>query len=56
MPATCVRRMRIDGGRAVAAGLRNRPIGATARDTRAALRREDGLDLDPALEARLVRA
>jgi 2'-hydroxyisoflavone reductase len=48
--------MRIDGRRAVAAGLRNRPIAETARDTRAALRPEDRLGLDPALEAQLVRA
>ena len=48
--------MRIDGARAVAGGLRNRPITETARDTRAALRPEDGLGLDPALEARLTGA
>jgi 2'-hydroxyisoflavone reductase len=48
--------MGIVGGRAVAAGLRNRPIAETARDTRAALRPEDGLGVDPALEARLVGA
>lgn len=46
--------MRISGARAVAAGLRHRPLADTARDVRAALRRADGLDLDPALEARLV--
>ena len=48
--------MRIDGTRARAAGLRHRPIEQTARDTQAALRREDGPGLDPALEARLIAA
>ena len=46
--------MRISGARALAAGLRHRPLAETARDVRAALRPEDGLSLDPALEARLV--
>lgn len=46
--------MRICGARAVAAGLRHRPLPQTARDTLAVLRPEDGLRLDPALEARLV--
>jgi 2'-hydroxyisoflavone reductase len=46
--------MRIDGGRAVAAGLHHRPIAETARDTRATLRPEDGLD--PSLEARVLGA
>ena len=46
--------MRISGVRAVAAGLRHRPLTQTARDTLAALRPEDGLRLAPALEARLV--
>ena len=48
--------MRIDGTRAVEAGLRHRPIEQTARDTYAALRPEDGPGLDPALEARLIAA
>ena len=48
--------MRIDGTRAVAAGLRRRTVEQTARDTRAALRPEDGPGLDPALEARLIAA
>jgi 2'-hydroxyisoflavone reductase len=48
--------MRIDGSRAVAAGLRHRPLSETARDTRAALRPEDGPGLDPAVEARLIAA
>jgi 2'-hydroxyisoflavone reductase len=46
--------MRIDGTRAVAAGLRHRPLAQTARDTLAALRPEDGPGLDPALEARII--
>lgn len=46
--------MRIDGTRAVAAGLRRRPIEQTARDTHAALRPDDGPGLDAALEARLI--
>ena len=46
--------MRISGARAAAAGLRHRPLGDTARDVLAVLRPEDGLGLDPALEARLV--
>jgi 2'-hydroxyisoflavone reductase len=46
--------MRIDASRAVAAGLRHRPLEQTARDTLAALRPEDGAGLDPALEARLI--
>jgi 2'-hydroxyisoflavone reductase len=46
--------MRVDSSRAVAAGLRHRPIAETARDTLAALRPEDGPGLEPALEARLV--
>jgi 2'-hydroxyisoflavone reductase len=46
--------MRIDGARARAAGLRNRPIAQTAADTLPALRPEDGPGLDPALEARLI--
>ncbi|HEV2775791.1 MAG TPA: NAD-dependent epimerase/dehydratase family protein [Solirubrobacteraceae bacterium] len=48
--------MRIDGTRAVAAGLRRRSLELTARDTRAALRPEDGPGLDPAVEARLIAA
>ena len=48
--------MRVDGARAVAAGLRHRPLAQTALDTRAALRPEDGPGLDPALEARLIAA
>jgi 2'-hydroxyisoflavone reductase len=46
--------MRISGARALAAGLRHRPLAQTARDVLAALRPEDGLGLDAALEARLV--
>jgi 2'-hydroxyisoflavone reductase len=46
--------MRVDSTRAVAAGLRYRPIAETARDTLAALRPDDGPGLAPALEARLV--
>lgn len=46
--------MRIAGARARAAGLRHRPLAHTARDVRAALRPDDQLGLDPALEARLV--
>ncbi len=48
--------MRIDGMRAVEAGLHHRPIEQTARDTHAALRPDDGPGLDPALEARLIAA
>jgi 2'-hydroxyisoflavone reductase len=46
--------MQISGARAVAAGLRHRPLAQTARDVLAALRPEDELALDRALEARLV--
>jgi 2'-hydroxyisoflavone reductase len=46
--------MRVDSSRAVAAGLRYRPIAETARDTLAALRPDDGPGLEPALEAQLV--
>ena len=46
--------MRISAARAVAAGLRRRPLEHTARDTRAALRPGDKLPLDPSLEARIV--
>lgn len=47
--------MRVSAARARAAGLRHRPFEQTARDTRAALRPDDRLPLDPALEeARLV--
>ncbi len=48
--------MRIDGRRAIAAGLRHRPLAPTARDTHAALRPADGPGLVPALEARLIAA
>ena len=40
--------------RPIQAGLRNRPFEQTARDTHAALRPEDRLPLDPAVEARLI--
>jgi 2'-hydroxyisoflavone reductase len=46
--------MRVSGARAAAAGLRHRALAQTARDVLAALRPDDGLGLDPALEARLV--
>jgi 2'-hydroxyisoflavone reductase len=46
--------MRISSARAVSRRLRHRPLAETAGDVRAALRPEDGLGLDPALEARLV--
>ena len=46
--------MRISAARAVAAGLRHRPLEDTARDTRAVLRPGDRLPLDPSLEARVV--
>jgi nucleoside-diphosphate-sugar epimerase len=46
--------MQISGARAVAAGLRHRPIAQTARDVLAALRPQDRPALDPALEARLI--
>lgn len=46
--------MRVSGARAVAAGLRHRPIAQTASAVRAALRPEDVLGLEPAVEARLV--
>ena len=48
--------MRIDGSRAVAAGLRHRPLDDTARDTHAALHPEDGPGLPPALERTLIAA
>lgn len=46
--------MQVSAARARAAGLRHRPFEQTARDTRAALRPDDRLPLDPALEAQLV--
>lgn len=46
--------MRVSSARALAAGLRHRPFEQTARDTRGALRPDDRLPLDPAVEARLV--
>jgi len=57
--------MRIDGSRALAAGLRLRPLTETARDVLASLRSggeqpesdraRRATGLDPALEARLLR-
>jgi hypothetical protein len=47
--------MRVSGARAVAAGLRHRPLAETARDVLALLRPGDRLALDATLEARLVR-
>jgi 2'-hydroxyisoflavone reductase len=46
--------MQISGARAIAAGLRHRPLAQTARDVLAALRPEDELGLDPVREARLL--
>lgn len=45
---------RISGARALAAGLRHRPLAQTARDVLAALRPQDGLD--PAVQQRLAAA